>query len=84
MNDILDELWYGNISPSEDYVSKNEEHRDYLRNMGKALEAIDKELSPSQKELMNQYENALNQLYDLCEKEAFKYGFRLARDLFEK
>lgn len=78
---ILEELWYGNINPSEDRDISDEEkklvelmarHQEYLTSKLK-----DKELDTYQK-----YIECVDEYTSLVECWAFEIGFRLAIQLF--
>jgi len=83
MNNILEELWYGNIRPFENFISETDKHRELLREMGKAREELEKKLCPSLNELLMNYDRTLEELNAFCEKEAFAYGFRLAKEIMK-
>lgn len=74
---ILEELWYGNINPSEDKNISDEEkklvelmarHQEYL-----TLTLKDKELEEFKK-----YIECCEEYTSLVECQAFKIGFKLA------
>ena len=74
---ILQELWYGNINPSEDKEVSDEEkklveliarHQEYL-----TLTLKDKEL-----DVFKKYVECVDEYTSLVECQAFKIGFKLA------
>lgn len=81
---ILENLWYGNIRPVEEFVDGNTEYRNLLRLVGSNREKLEATLSPEQAELFEKYYTAVNEMISVSESEAFKYGFYLAIELLVK
>ena len=77
MNNILEELWHGNIIPMEHSVGGNAHIKKLISLMGKNRENLSETLNDSQKELLAKYDDAVNEMYGEIEKDAFIYGFRL-------
>lgn len=80
MSSILEELWYGNISPHEAIPVD----KQFLSLMGKNREKLEETLTEKQKELLEKYDEALNDMHSCAEIEAFSYGFRFAAQLMTK
>ena len=77
MSSILREMWYGNISPHESIpVDKK-----LLSLMGRNRERLEETLTEKQKELLEKYDESLNEMHSAQEIEAFCYGFRLGARL---
>jgi len=74
---ILENLWYGNIRPIEEFVDGNAEYRSLLRLAGNNREKFEATLSPEQSELFEKYCTAVNEMNATAEVQAFSYGFRL-------
>ena len=74
---ILENLWYGNIRPVEEYVDGNTEYKSLLRLVDKNRENFEATLSPEQAELFEKFYTAVNEMNAAAEIEAFSYGFRL-------
>ena len=74
----LEDLWYGNIRPVENYVDGNTEYKSLLRLVGKNRANIEATLSPEQSELFEKYCTAVNKTNSTSEAAAFKCGFKLA------
>ncbi|MBR7071118.1 MAG: hypothetical protein IKI29_03025 [Clostridia bacterium] len=74
---ILENLWYGNIRPVEEFVDGNTEYKNLLRRVGNNLEKFEATLSTEQAELFEKYYNAVNEMNSISEAKAFSYGFRL-------
>ena len=81
---ILEELWYGNVTPGERSVEKV----DRLWNLGKLILQNEEELAPllseKAKEVLEKLRDNQSELNDLNECEVFVCGFRLgARIMLE-
>ena len=81
---ILENLWYGNIRPVEEFVDGNMEYKSLLRLVGKNRENFEAILSLEQAKLFEKYCAAVNEMNSISEIAAFKYGFCLAIELFSK
>lgn len=73
----LEDLWYGNLNPHETYLNGNCRFKHLLSLMGKNRDKLSDTLTEQQKELLEKYDEAVNEMYSLAEVEAFSYGFRL-------
>ena len=78
----LEDLWYGNIIPHEQFLEGNEKLKELLPIMAKDREILSADLSPEQTEWLEKYDDIINEMHSNAEVEAFKYGFRLATMLF--
>ena len=77
MSSIFEELWHGNIAPYESIpVDKK-----LLSLMGRNRERLEETLTEQQKELLDKYDEALNEMHSAQEIEAFSYGFKLGARL---
>ena len=74
----LENLWYGNIRPVEQFVEGNAEYRNLLRLVGNNREKLEATLNPEQAELFEKYCTAVNEMDSISEAAAFAYGFTLA------
>ena len=77
----LENLWYGNIRPVEQFVEGNAEYKTLLRLVGNTREKLEAILTPEQVEMFEKYYTATNKMNSVSETEAFKYGFHLATRL---
>ncbi len=84
MANILEKLWYGNITPMEHSVEGNVHIKKLGALMCKSRDSLTKVLTDSQKELLAKYDDAVNEMYSEIEKEAFIYGFRLSGRLISE
>ena len=74
---VLEDLWYGNIRPVENFVGGNTEYKGLLRLMSKNRESLENELSPKQLELLEKYNTSVNEMNATSEVAAFQCGFSL-------
>ena len=81
---ILENLWYGNIRPVEQFVDGNAEYRSLLRLVGNNREKLAATLSPEQAELFEKYYTAVNEMNSTAEVAAFSYGFLLGARLMNE
>ena len=74
---ILEDFWYGNINPQEESKEHNREIRDLLTLMGRNRDALSSTLSDEQREVLEKYDDCVNEMYGLIEVAIFSYAFRL-------
>ena len=73
----LEELWYGNIDPHESFLIQNRQFRHLLSLIGKNRDKLSVTLTEQQKEILEKYDDTVNELHSLSEQSAFQYGFSL-------
>ena len=79
---ILEELWYGNISPMEmSHIERNPEYKEALQLVNSNFERLNKTLTPEQAELLMRYAESRNEFSNVTELDAFKTGFKLGAGL---
>ena len=81
---VLEDLWYGNIRPFENFVDGNMEYKGLLRLVSKNREVLENELSPKQLALFEKYNLSANEMNTVSETAAFQYGFSLGVRLMMK
>ena len=74
---ILENLWYGNVHPVEEFLEGNKEYKNLLRIAAKDQERLSASLSTEQAELFEKYDSAVKEVNAAAEVEAFSYGFQL-------
>ena len=74
---ILDELWYGNIAPLEQSTLGDKRFAELLNLVNQNREELVRTLTDKQKETLEKYEETVNEMYNVTERDAFSYGFRL-------
>ena len=77
MRTLLEELWYGNVSPQEQSKEHSREIKNLLNLMGKKRDNLSDTLTDEQKETLAKYDDCVNEMYGIIEREIFAYGFRL-------
>ena len=78
---ILDELWYGNISPFEQCTRGDKRLKELLKLVARNREELDGTLTDKQKETLEKFEDCMNEMHSVTERDAFSYGFRLGMRL---
>ena len=78
---VLDDLWYGNIDPSEQFLSGNSHFKELVSVMASNREKLSENLTAEQNECLEKYDDTINEMHSLAEAEAFKFGFKLAATL---
>lgn len=73
----LEDLWYGNINPNETILIQNRQSKHLLSLMGKSRDKLTDTFANQQKELLEKYDDAVNEMHSLIEQSAFQYGFSL-------
>ena len=77
----LDELWYGNIAPFEQCTHGDKRFAELLKLLNQNREELSRILTDRQKETLEKYEETMNEMYSVSERDAFSYGFRLSARL---
>lgn len=74
---VLEELWYGNIRPWEQFAENNDEIKRLIDLMGKNREKLSNTLTEAEKDILSVYDDCLNELNAMAEREVFVQAFRL-------
>ena len=77
MRSILEELFYGNVCPNTDCRSQDKETKELIGYLADHHDALSKELTDKQKEILEKFDDCYNELTDINEREIFVYAFRL-------
>ena len=77
MKSILEELFYGNVSPNTDCRSNGKETKELMGYIAGHHDTLLKELTDKQKETLERFDDCYNELTDINEREIFVYAFRL-------
>lgn len=78
---ILDELWYGNISPFEQCTRDDKRLKELLKLVARNREELGETLTEKQKETLEKFEECMNEMHSMTERDAFSCGFRLGVQL---
>ena len=79
--DIINELWYGNVSPFEQCTRGDKRLKELLKLVARNREELDGTLTDKQKETLEKFEDCMNEMHSITERDAFSYGFRLGVQL---
>lgn len=74
---ILQELWYGNINPSEDKEVSDDE-KELVELMARHQEYLTSTLKDKELEEFKKYIECCDEYTSLVESQAFEIGFKLA------
>lgn len=77
MRSILEELWYGNISPNDGYYKITKTTKDLMGYIADHHDNLYKTLTDAQKEMLEKLDDCHAELIDINEREIFVYAFRL-------
>ena len=77
MKSILEELFYGNVCPNTDCRSKDKETKELIGYLADHHDALLKESTDKQKEILEKFDDCYSELTDINEREIFVYAFRL-------
>jgi len=81
---IIEELWYGNISPCEMAFKKESKYSELLSYIVRHKEDLKKRLNDEENEIFEKLTECTNEMYGIAEREAFVQGFTLgARIIIE-
>ena len=75
--DIIRELWYGNVAPFEQCTRGDKQLKELLKLVARNKEELDATLTDKQKETLEKFEEALNEMHSIAERDAISYGLRL-------
>ena len=81
MDDILDRLFYGEVSPYDDSPQDIDAFRELNHRMGELWSQVEQQASPELLELLNLYKVCRADMDMLMQKDRFKVGFRLGIQL---
>lgn len=78
---ILEELWYGNIEPTEYDTSSCKEYTALLEQVCRQEEKLQAALNAEQKELFIKYSDCVQQYHTVMDCLLFQHSFRLGARL---
>ena len=73
---VLEDLWYGNIAPSEREIKCGSRYQKETSKASSLAEQIRGELTEDAKKAFDNYTNAQNELCEIDERDAFIKGVR--------
>lgn len=77
MESIIEELYYGNISPSERSCRRSGEYAHILQLVTQNEEKLTEALTEAQKETFDKFKDGTSELNGMTEITAFSLGFKL-------
>ena len=77
MRSILEELWYGNVCPSEGCREVKKETKELMKFIAEHHDNLYATLNEKQKELLEKFDDCSAELTDTNERDIFVYAFRL-------
>ena len=81
MMKTIEELWYGNISPFEQCTRGYKRLKELLKLVARNRDELGETLTDKQKETPEKFEECMNEMHSITERDAFSYGFRLGVQL---
>lgn len=81
MDDILDRLFYGEVSPYDDSPQDIETFRELNRQLSTLWSHVEAQATPELLEVLNRYKVHRADMDMLMQKDRFKVGFRLGIQL---
>ena len=75
---ILEDLYYGNISPHERYIKQGSKVEKLVKLICKNEDELSNSLTEKQKETFEKFKDVTSELSCITEREAFTAGFILA------
>ena len=77
MQQMIKELWYGNIEPFEQYTKGDKRVKELLRFIDKNQTELEEGLTERQKNMLEKLKDNISEMNGITESDAFSYGFRL-------
>ena len=77
MQSILEELWYGNISPAIECHKNTQETKELKSYLANHREVLSATLTEKQRETLEKLDDCLEELSAINEREIFIYAFKL-------
>lgn len=81
---ILEELWYGNIEPSEYDTSSDSEYKEILRLINRNEDKLLATMTVEQKEIFSRYQDCVREYQAMAECLLFQRSFCLGAQIMLK
>ena len=81
MNNIINELWHGNLMPQSDQRNTTPEMKELLEYIGRHHEDLLKTMTDEQKEIFEKFEDCWSEYASLSDADLFEYAFKLGMKL---
>ncbi len=77
MNNVIKELWHGNIVPQEDSKINSKEMKELFSYISRHCDNLEKTLTDEQKETFERFRDCFSEYTSLAEAAIFEYAFKL-------
>ena len=77
MKSMIDELWYGNVSPMDDTRNNTEEMKELMSYIARHQEELVATLTDEQKAIFEKFDDCWSEYASLAEEAIFAYAFKL-------
>ena len=77
MKSMIDELWYGNVSPMDDTRNNTEEMKELMSYIARHQEEMMATLTDEQKLIFEKFDDCWGEYSSKAEKAIFSYAFKL-------
>ena len=77
MKSMIDELWYGNVSPMDDTRNNTEEMKELMSYIARHHDDLEKSFTDEQKEIFEKFHDCWSEYMSLGEAAIFEYAFKL-------
>lgn len=81
MTPILEELWFGNIHPQEQFKAESPQATELLQLIFQNRDKLSEAFTPQKKELLQKYDDCVNELSAITECAIFVEGFKLGAQI---
>ena len=78
---ILEDLWFGNISPWERPFKKDSAYAELLALVIRHQDDLNSRLNDEEKEIFEKFSECSTEMHDLTEREAFVKGFTIGAQI---
>lgn len=78
---IIEDLWYGNISPCERDIKRSSKYADALERIVQLEADLHARLNDEEKEILEKFVNCTNEMCCISERDMFVQGFMLGAKL---
>ena len=77
MRNLLEELWYGNVCPSDECRETTKESKELMGFIARHHDNLQATLTEKQKETLEKLDDGYAELSDINDRQTFVYAFRL-------
>ena len=81
MKSMVDELWYGNVSPMDDTRNNTEEMKELMSYIARHQEELMATLTGEQKAIFEKFDDCWSEYSSKAQKAIFSYAFKLGARL---